>query len=107
VYVEATRSLTGYPHVHRLVDDLGALKVYCDSKVAILANNDNSEYDELKRINGQDCYFIPIEHPDDSDIVGHGNYAISVVPKIDNEKALDPMLQWWLVTVSLFDSRTS
>jgi hypothetical protein len=103
------RALDGTGHLHSLNDDTtGAPVQFKNANLTILATQ--AEFETLKGLQGQRCYFFPNRHMEDStDHVNDGTglpetpgYRVVLMP-IGENGAIDAPLEYWRVNISLLD----
>lgn len=100
VYAVHERSLTGTSHIHVLKTDAGAVIHFADVDLTLCFITDD-QFTALQLLDGQRCYYIPLDHVDDTDYAGHMAAVIEVFFAMKGVKTIDPMMQYRTVQVSL------
>jgi hypothetical protein len=100
------RGITGKLLVTQLADAQGVPMVFRDRPFTILV--EDTYKDTLLGLAGRFCYFVPIVHDDagttlkvDVDNKAQGYPVLAVIERAPH---LDPMQQYWLVSVQLIEN---
>lgn len=100
VYVRVDTAVTGDRIVQRLTDNSGNVIRHNDTLITLKCTL--AEYNTIVGYLGQDCHFVPPEHPDAGE--DHSAYLVSVVlESIRRAQGMMPMLSHWYVTLRLLE----
>ena len=104
--VSHVRGLNGASHSHTLVDVYAAPILIKDAVLKPWVTQ--AQLDALSLLQGKQCYYIPISHMDDGD--AHAAAHVALTPgykvfmmQLADDQMLDPMMQYWTVTLTLKD----
>ena len=100
--MSARRGVTGALLKTRLKSG-DSIVAYRDQQLTLLCTTDQK--DALLAINGQDCYFVPLEHDDDGaslkvDALG-SQQGYPVLLSVERCPPLDSAEQWWIVVIHI------
>jgi hypothetical protein len=95
------RAVTGKLHVHRLLDNTGALIQFREDRFTLICTQ--AERDAALALAGQTMYYIPIYHPDNGETANHTAARIKCVLTIrpGSVTNIDASCQYWTVAIDL------